>query len=74
MAEIDVRDFVAALEGACAEMLRHKEELTRLDAAIGDGDLGVTVELGCRAVREGLTSLANADIGTVLAKSGMNRR
>jgi dihydroxyacetone kinase-like protein len=47
------------------------EELNRLDAAVGDGDLGVTITLGCRAVRNALPSLAEQDLGTIVAKSGM---
>ena len=47
------------------------DELNRLDAAVGDGDLGVTVTLGSRAVRAGLPGLANQDLGTIVARSGM---
>ncbi len=47
------------------------EELNRLDAAVGDGDLGVTVTLGSRAVRKALPDLAGQDIGTIVARSGM---
>lgn len=34
-----------------------KDELRDLDAAIGDGDLGITVSSGARAAREGIASL-----------------
>ena len=46
--------------------------LTDLDAVAGDGDLGVTVELGMRAVTEGFNSMPDVDIGTLLTKSGLN--
>jgi dihydroxyacetone kinase len=47
------------------------DEFNRLDSAVGDGDLGVTMTLGCRAVRKLLPELANEDIGSIVAKSGM---
>ena len=53
-------------------ILARKADIGDLDAACGDGDLGVTMELGFRAVAEGLTALQGEDIGTLLMKSGMN--
>lgn len=35
----------------------HNDELRDLDAALGDGDLGITVSAGANAVRDALTSL-----------------
>lgn len=46
--------------------------LSDLDAAAGDGDLGVTVELGMKAVVEGFDSMPDNTIGTLLATSGLN--
>jgi len=48
------------------------DHLTDLDAVAGDGDLGVTVRLGMEAVTEGFSSMPDADIGTLLTKSGLN--
>ncbi len=64
----DVADFIARL----AEVMpTHEQTLRDLDAQIGDGDLGVTVSLGTRAMADGLANLSGEDPGTVLAKSGM---
>jgi phosphoenolpyruvate---glycerone phosphotransferase subunit DhaL len=69
---LTAQDILAALDLMCADLEEKKEELRELDARIGDGDLGITMELGCRSLREGLPALADADIGTILARSGMN--
>ncbi|HEX7405383.1 MAG TPA: DAK2 domain-containing protein [Candidatus Nanopelagicaceae bacterium] len=45
------------LEDALATLDSSRDELRDLDAAIGDGDLGITVVEGARAVREGLRTL-----------------
>ena len=62
--------FIRLLERTCEDMEASQEELRELDARAGDGDLGVTVTLGCRAVRELLHCLSGEDIGDVLQKSG----
>lgn len=61
-----------ALEQASLDMIRQKDVLRDPDATIGDGDLGVTVELGCGALKDGLATLAGADIAMLLTKSGMS--
>ena len=48
------------------------EELRQLDATIGDGDLGITIQLGSQGLREFLKSSPVLDIGQLLAKSGMS--
>ena len=64
----DVANFITRL----AEVMpTHEQALRDLDAEIGDGDLGITVSLGTRAMADGLADLAGEDPGTVLAKSGM---
>lgn len=45
------------LDRVMASLQDGKEEFRRLDAAIGDGDLGVTIDQGAMAVRESLTAL-----------------
>lgn len=45
------------LSGAMAELEMTREELRALDAAIGDGDLGITVADGAKAVAAGLEEL-----------------
>lgn len=65
-------DILFALEQMCSDLSAQKDALRELDAQIGDGDLGITMELGCRSLKEGLAALQDADIGTILARSGMN--
>lgn len=45
------------LADALVTLEASRDELRDLDAAIGDGDLGITVSLGARAAREGVSSL-----------------
>jgi dihydroxyacetone kinase-like protein len=61
--------IVATLTG----MQRHTDELRDLDAALGDGDLGVTVSSGARAViaalEEAPDDLSPADVAKSCAKA-----
>jgi phosphoenolpyruvate---glycerone phosphotransferase subunit DhaL len=65
------QEFLQAWERVMDRLEGASDELNRLDAAAGDGDLGVTISIGCRAVRKGLPELAGQDIGTIVARSGM---
>jgi len=47
------------LDEALLTMEACREELRDLDAAIGDGDLGITVADGAKAARAGLSELAD---------------
>ena len=47
------------------------EDITALDASIGDGDLGVTCRLGMRAAVEALDGLSEAPLDQMLLKAGM---
>lgn len=67
----DVTDVISTLQGVAADLEGRNEELRQLDSVIGDGDLGVTVELGSKAIREFLTSMDEDDIGQLLAKCGL---
>lgn len=49
--------LVQALSGALVGLQSSREELRALDAAIGDGDLGITVAEGAKAVVAGLEGL-----------------
>lgn len=46
------------LDGALETLQLARDELRDLDAAIGDGDLGITVAEGAEAAREGLSATA----------------
>jgi dihydroxyacetone kinase-like protein len=64
-------DLLAVVEKIATEMEKQKDYLCELDGAIGDGDQGVTMAIGFRAVRGALPALADQDIGAIVLKCGM---
>lgn len=52
-------------------MQEHREELVRLDTAIGDGDHGTNMDRGMRKALEQLGAQQQADIGAVLKTVAM---
>jgi phosphoenolpyruvate---glycerone phosphotransferase subunit DhaL len=64
-------DVLAALKKMADDLEAAKDYLCQLDAAVGDGDQGVTMAIGFRAVRDGLQALQGQDIGTIITKSGL---
>jgi len=68
---LDRADVVAILDKLAADIPAQAETLRELDAAIGDGDLGITVTLGFGAVVDALAGLEDADIGQLILRSGM---
>jgi phosphoenolpyruvate---glycerone phosphotransferase subunit DhaL len=54
-----------------ASMQEHREELVRLDTAIGDGDHGTNMDRGMRKAIEKLTAAEQADAGAVLKTVAM---
>lgn len=68
---ISREELLSALGRAVDYLEKSADELNRLDSAVGDGDMGVTITLGCRAVRKALPDLAAQDIGTIVSKCGM---
>ena len=54
-----------------ASMQEHREELVRLDTAIGDGDHGTNMDRGMRKALEKLDSSEPADPGAVLKTAAM---
>lgn len=64
-------DIVSILKEVASDFESHSEELRQLDAIIGDGDLGVTVELGSKALREYLASPDDDNTGQLLVKCGL---
>ena len=53
------------------EMGEHREELVRLDTAIGDGDHGTNMDRGMRKAMEKLDAAEQADPGAVLKTVAM---
>lgn len=72
MDKLTSADTIAFLRMLSEEMPQHRDELRELDAQIGDGDLGITISIGMKAIGDGLPDLAGEEPGTILAKSGMN--
>ncbi len=64
----DIVNWLEAYEAAIAE---NKELLTRLDAEIGDGDHGINMCRGFKAVKVKLSSVADLDIGLIFKTVGM---
>lgn len=59
------------LELCAASFQEHKDELTQLDAVIGDADHGANMARGFTAVRAKLPSLEGKDIGTIFKTAAM---
>ena len=69
--KLSVAELIELLEKMCLDMEASQEKLRELDAAVGDGDLGVTVNLGFKAIREEISQLKDEDVGTIFTKSGI---
>jgi dihydroxyacetone kinase-like protein len=61
----------AGLTAMSLALIDHADELNRLDAAIGDGDMGVTVRTGAQAVLDTLGSSPDVDLAALLSRAGM---
>lgn len=68
---LDTASIISILKEAAAEWIHHSDELQQLDAIIGDGDMGVTVELGSKAIGDFLANPTEDDIGKLLMKCGI---
>jgi len=62
------RAWLERLAGAISE---HADELTRLDAAIGDADHGTNLDRGFRAVRQKALAQDTANPSTLFKQTGM---
>lgn len=71
MDTLNGQDIKNILGNMAAVMEDKKAELGALDQVIGDGDLGLTMSKGFRAVSDGLAALDETDIGKILGKAGM---
>jgi phosphoenolpyruvate---glycerone phosphotransferase subunit DhaL len=63
-------EFVIVLHEICHDAESYKDLLNQLDSEIGDGDLGVTVSRGFKAVEKAL-EIKQKNIGQLLIKSGL---
>ena len=65
--QIDGNDVAAAVKRAAARLAALRDRLNQLDAAVGDGDLGITAAKGASALREYMAdNPPGGDIGTFL--------
>lgn len=71
METLNVQDLKRILANVASLMENKKDELTELDGVIGDGDLGITMSKGFRAVADAVAGLEGDDVGKLLAKAGM---
>jgi dihydroxyacetone kinase-like protein len=66
-----IAEAIAVIQSALAILEESAEELRDLDAAIGDGDLGITVQSGSKAVSLALGNLdGSTSLSTLLRTSG----
>jgi phosphoenolpyruvate---glycerone phosphotransferase subunit DhaL len=69
--EISKAKLADVLQIVAADMIAAEGEFQTLDAALGDGDLGVTVKMGFQAIREVCQkSDQTSDIGSLLSAAG----
>ena len=71
MDEIDSKQFIQLLLYLSDVFERKKDYLTELDSAIGDGDLGISMTLGFRAIDNLSKEIANQAIPYILKQCGL---
>lgn len=67
----DVAKLLNIIDAVADNIIKNKEYLTELDAAIGDADHGINMARGFKAVKEKLPELKDKDCGNVLKMVGM---
>lgn len=68
---IDSGMVVKLLQSIADAMVEQKSHLIELDSAVGDGDLGITMEKGFKAAALYAANMDAQDPGTMLMKVGM---
>ena len=63
--------FLRLLRGVATELPEHRDELNRLDAVAGDGDLGLTVTAACRALLDLAPTLDGMSEAAAIRACGM---
>ena len=72
MDRMKVEDLPMLFESVKVEFEKEKDELCRMDAELGDGDLGLTMSKGFSALPGLLKeNMVAGDVGQTLVKSGM---
>jgi dihydroxyacetone kinase-like protein len=67
----DSAALVQALRAICQEIRANKDRLCALDAALGDGDHGISMAKAFGAVEAQLASASSEDVGLILHDVGM---
>lgn len=68
---LNAKDVFTLLNLIADTIEANQDYLSELDGALGDGDHGVSMTIGWRAVREKLATMPDADIATLLKTTGM---
>lgn len=68
---MDSVKLIEVIRAIGSRIEEEKDFLTELDNVIGDGDHGINMARGFRAVEEKLEGLEDKDIGTILKTAGM---
>ena len=68
---IDKEKLLAIIKSIAVRMEREKDFLTQLDNEIGDGDHGINLARGFKAVMDKMPQLEEKDIGGILKGVGM---
>lgn len=63
-------ELADAIRRSCASVRAARSELTALDAAAGDGDLGESLAIGVAAIERDLDDAEPVDVGDVLRRTG----
>lgn len=71
MDHLDKKNLVEMFEFVAKIMSEHSEELCRMDAEMGDGDLGLTMKKGFSGLPSFLEEQEDEDLGKALVKAGM---
>lgn len=71
MEQLEAQDIRAIVSRIAGIMAGRKEELIHLDGAMGDGDLGLTMEKGFAAAKEEAEKGDEPDVGKLLMRIGM---
>ncbi len=67
---ITTEDTVRWINRVAVVLHENREYLTQLDSPIGDGDHGINMDRGFKAVIDKLPTVANMDIGSILKTVG----
>ncbi len=62
---------ISTIQVMASKIHENREYLTQLDAAIGDGDHGMNLDLGFQTAERRLITVADRDVGTILKTVGM---